>query len=114
MSPIAVGTAMPRVRRPAVLGAILRIREILRLALPAVGALVAEPLFLLADSAIVGHLGTPQLAGLGIAGAVLATLVNVWSSSRTATTAAVARDARSRRPSRRDAPGHRRLLARRC
>ena len=34
-------------------------REILRLAVPAFGALVAEPLFLLADSAIVGHLGHP-------------------------------------------------------
>jgi Na+-driven multidrug efflux pump len=39
-------------------------REILRLAVPAFFALVAEPLFLLADAAIVGHLGTPQLAGL--------------------------------------------------
>ena len=30
-------------------------REILRLAVPAFGALVAEPMFLLADSAMVGH-----------------------------------------------------------
>ncbi len=66
-------------------------REILRLALPALGALVAEPLFLLADSAIVGHLGTPELAGLGIAGAVLATLVNVSVFLAYGTTAAVAR-----------------------
>ena len=35
--------------------------------LPAFLALVAEPLFLLADAAIVGHLGTAPLAGLGIA-----------------------------------------------
>ncbi|PTT63689.1 MATE family efflux transporter, partial [Arthrobacter sp. HMWF013] len=40
-------------------------REILRLAVPAFGALIAEPLFLLADSAIVGHLGVAQLAGVG-------------------------------------------------
>ncbi len=54
-----------------------RDREILRLALPAFGALIAEPLFLLADSAIVGHLGTPPLAALGRAGTVLLTLVNL-------------------------------------
>ena len=46
-------------------------REILRLALPALGALAAEPLYLLADTAIVGHLGTPQLAALALAAAVL-------------------------------------------
>jgi Na+-driven multidrug efflux pump len=51
-------------------------RVILGLALPALGALIAEPLFLLADSAIVGHLGATPLAGLGAAGAALNTLVN--------------------------------------
>lgn len=50
-------------------------REILRLAVPAFAALVAQPLFLLADTAIVGRLGTPQLAGLGVASAVLLNLV---------------------------------------
>lgn len=66
-------------------------REILRLAVPAFGALVAEPLFLLADSAIVGHLGTPQLAGLGVAGAVLQTVVYLCVFLAYGTTAAVAR-----------------------
>ena len=66
-------------------------REILRLAVPAFGALVAEPLFLLVDSAIVGHLGTPQLAGLGVAGALLATSVSVCVFLAYGTTAAVAR-----------------------
>lgn len=66
-------------------------REILRLALPALGALVAEPLFLLADSAIVGRLGTAELAGLGVAAAVLQTLVNSSIFLAYATTAAVAR-----------------------
>jgi putative MATE family efflux protein len=80
-----------RVRRPAVLQRHPADGEILRLGLPALGALVAEPLFLLADSAIVGHLGTAQLAGLGIAGTVLATLVNVSIFLAYATTAAVAR-----------------------
>ncbi|MYL02744.1 MAG: MATE family efflux transporter, partial [Acidimicrobiaceae bacterium] len=36
-------------------------REIWRLAWPALGALVAEPLYVLADTAIVGRIGTPQL-----------------------------------------------------
>ena len=59
--------------------------------MPAFGALVAEPLFLLADSAIVGHLGTSQLAGLGVAAAVLATAVGVFVFLAYATTGAVAR-----------------------
>ena len=42
-------------------------REILRLALPALGALAAEPLYILVDTAIVGHLGRSQLAALGAA-----------------------------------------------
>ncbi|MCX5297268.1 MATE family efflux transporter [Streptomyces sp. NBC_00193] len=66
-------------------------REILALAAPAFGALVAEPLFVLADSAIVGHLGTPQLAGLGIAAALLTTAVSIFVFLAYATTAAVAR-----------------------
>jgi putative MATE family efflux protein len=66
-------------------------REILALALPAFGALVAEPLFVMADSAIVGHLGTPQLAGLGVAATLLTTVVNVFVFLAYATTAAVAR-----------------------
>ena len=66
-------------------------REILRLAVPAFLALVAEPLFLLADSAIVGHLGTLQLAGLGIAGAVLSTLISLCIFLAYGTTASVAR-----------------------
>ena len=66
-------------------------REILRLAVPAFLALVAEPLFLLADSAIVGHLGTPPLAALGIASAVLGTLVSLCVFLAYGTTASVAR-----------------------
>ena len=59
--------------------------------MPALGALIAEPVFQLADSAIVGHLGPAQLAGLGAAGAALATLVNVCIFLAYGTTAAVAR-----------------------
>ncbi|MFD4571396.1 MATE family efflux transporter [Streptomyces sp. NPDC058417] len=66
-------------------------REIVALAVPAFGALVAEPLFVIADSAIVGHLGTAQLAGLGIASALLMTAVSVFVFLAYTTTGAVAR-----------------------
>ncbi|MFB7913705.1 MATE family efflux transporter [Streptomyces sp. NPDC056061] len=66
-------------------------REIISLALPAFGALVAEPLFVMVDSAIVGHLGTAQLAGLAIAAALLTTAVSIFVFLAYATTAAVAR-----------------------
>ncbi|MFI1210127.1 MATE family efflux transporter [Streptomyces sp. NPDC020802] len=66
-------------------------REIVALAVPAFGALIAEPLFLMADTAIVGHLGTAQLAGLGVASALLATAVSIFVFLAYATTAAVAR-----------------------
>jgi putative MATE family efflux protein len=66
-------------------------REIWRLAVPAFFALVSEPLMLLADSAIVGHLGTPQLAALGVAGVVLQTVVGICVFLAYGTTSAVAR-----------------------
>ena len=46
-------------------------RRILGLALPALGALAAEPLYVLVDTAVVGHLGAEQLAGVAIGGALL-------------------------------------------
>ncbi|WP_438352178.1 MATE family efflux transporter [Microbacterium sp. CJ88] len=66
-------------------------RGILRLAVPALGALVAEPLFLIVDSALVGHLGVTPLAGLGIASAVLQTIVGLMVFLAYSTTPAVAR-----------------------
>lgn len=66
-------------------------REILRLAVPAFLALVAEPLFLLSDAAIVGHLGTPELAGLGVAAVILQTVVGLCVFLAYGTTASVAR-----------------------
>ena len=66
-------------------------REILRLAVPALGALMAEPAFLIVDAALVGHLGTTPLAGLGIAGAVLQTIVGLMVFLAYSTTPAVAR-----------------------
>jgi putative MATE family efflux protein len=66
-------------------------REILRLALPALGALAAEPLYVLADTAIVGHLGRPQIAALGLAGTVLAGAFTIFNFLTYGTTAVVAR-----------------------
>ncbi|MGN6219104.1 MAG: MATE family efflux transporter [Microbacterium sp.] len=66
-------------------------RDILRLAVPALGALIAEPLFLIVDSALVGHLGVVPLAGLGIASAVLQTIVGLMVFLAYSTTPAVAR-----------------------
>jgi len=66
-------------------------RDILRLALPAFGALVAEPLLLLADSAIVGRIGTVPLGALGVASQALTTLVSISFFLAYGTTAAVAR-----------------------
>ena len=66
-------------------------RRILALALPALGALIAEPLFLVADSAIVGHLGVNELAGVGLASTVLQTAVGLMVFLAYSTTGTVAR-----------------------
>jgi putative MATE family efflux protein len=66
-------------------------REIWRLALPAFGALVAEPLYVLVDTAIVGRLGTDPLGGLAVAGTVLTSAFGVFNFLAFGTTAAVAR-----------------------
>ncbi|MGH9000700.1 MAG: MATE family efflux transporter, partial [Acidimicrobiia bacterium] len=66
-------------------------REITRLALPALGALVAEPIYLLTDTAVVGHLGTPQLGGVAVAGTLLNTLFWMFNFLAYGTTASVAR-----------------------
>jgi putative MATE family efflux protein len=65
--------------------------EIVRLALPALGALAAEPLYLLVDTAIVGHLGTPQLAALALAATVLGGAVSLCIFLTYGTTARVSR-----------------------
>ena len=66
-------------------------REILLLALPALGALAAEPLYVLVDTAIVGHLGTSQLASLAIAATVLSTAFTIFNFLTYGTTAQVSR-----------------------
>jgi putative MATE family efflux protein len=66
-------------------------REILTLAVPALGSLAAEPLYILVDTAIVGHLGREQLAALGIAAVVLGTLFAIFNFLQYGTTAQVGR-----------------------
>ncbi|MDN6399007.1 MAG: MATE family efflux transporter, partial [Brachybacterium sp.] len=66
-------------------------RDILRLAIPSLGALVAEPLFLLVDSAFIARVSTTSLAGLGLASTVLTTIVGLAIFLAYSTTAAVAR-----------------------
>ena len=65
-------------------------RQILRFAIPALGALAAEPLYVLVDTAIVGHLGRSQLAALGVAATVLSVLA-MFNFLQYGTTAQVAR-----------------------
>lgn len=68
-----------------------RDRRILGIALPALGALAAEPLYVLADAAIVGNIGTTQLAGLAVAGGIISSAVWLLNFLTYATTARVAR-----------------------
>jgi MATE family, multidrug efflux pump len=83
--------AQPIVESGAVLRRSPHDREIVRLAVPALGALAAEPLYVLVDTAIVGHLGTPQLASLAIAATVLSTAFTIFNFLTYGTTAQVAR-----------------------
>lgn len=66
-------------------------REITRLAVPAFGALVAEPLYVLTDTAIVGRIGTDELAGLAVASSALLTGYAIFIFLAYGTTAAVSR-----------------------
>ncbi|MDR1853222.1 MAG: MATE family efflux transporter [Propionibacteriaceae bacterium] len=66
-------------------------REILALALPSLATLLAEPLLTMADAAIVGHLSTPDLAGLGVGANISTTLVSLSIFLAYGTTGQVAR-----------------------
>ena len=67
------------------------LRGIARLAVPALGALVAQPLFVLVDAAIIGTLGTVPLAGLGAAATLASLAVGLCVFLAYATTSSVAR-----------------------
>jgi putative MATE family efflux protein len=65
-------------------------RRILRLAVPALGTLAIEPVYVLVDTAIVGRLGAEQLAGLAIASTILLTVVSLMTFLEYGITPAVA------------------------
>ncbi len=65
-------------------------RRILAIAVPALGSLLVEPIYVLTDTAVVGRLGTAPLGGLALASTVLNTLVWVFNFLSYATTGRVA------------------------
>lgn len=66
-------------------------RRILALAVPALGALIAQPLFVLTDTAMVGHLGETVLAGMSIGSTIISTVVGLMVFLAYTTTPMVAR-----------------------
>ncbi|MGH3838355.1 MAG: MATE family efflux transporter, partial [Pseudonocardiaceae bacterium] len=66
------------------------VRRVLALAVPALGVLAAEPLYLLVDTAVVGRLGAVPLAALAVGGVVLVqvstglTFLSYGTTARTA------------------------------
>jgi len=66
------------------------VRRVFALAVPALGVLAAEPLYLLVDTAVVGRLGTVALAALAVGGVVLVqvstqlTFLSYGTTARTA------------------------------
>jgi putative MATE family efflux protein len=67
------------------------LREVARLAGPALPVLAAEPLYLLVDTAVVGRLGAVPLAGLAIAAVVFAQVTSQLNFLSYGTTARAAR-----------------------
>jgi putative MATE family efflux protein len=67
------------------------LRQLITLAVPALGVLAAEPLYLLVDTAVVGHLGAVQLAGLSVGAIVLAQVAQQMTFLTFGTTARAAR-----------------------
>lgn len=65
-------------------------RRIIALAIPALGTLAIEPLYILVDTAIVGRLGTAQLGGLAIASTILLTVISLTASLEYGVTPSVA------------------------
>ena len=67
-------------------------RRIWKLAIPALGSIAAEPLYNLADTAIVGHLGRSPLDALAIASSALSAVAWLAVFLATATTTEVAKN----------------------
>jgi putative MATE family efflux protein len=66
-------------------------RDLIRLGVPALLVLAAEPLYLLVDTAVVGHLGAVSLAGLAIGAVLLAQVSSQLNFLSYGTTARAAR-----------------------
>jgi putative MATE family efflux protein len=66
-------------------------KEINKLAFPAIVAGVSEPLIALADTAIIGHLGTTELAGVGVGASLFLLLVWLLAQTKSAISAIVSR-----------------------
>jgi putative MATE family efflux protein len=66
-------------------------RRLLSLTASAFVVLAAEPLYLLVDTAVVGHLGSVQLGGLGVAAALMTLLTVIGTFVEYGTTARAAR-----------------------
>ncbi|TCO56751.1 MATE family efflux transporter [Actinocrispum wychmicini] len=67
------------------------LRRLLSLAVPALVVLAAEPLYLLVDTAVVGHLGAVPLAGLSVAVVLMSQVSNLLTFLSYGTTATAAR-----------------------
>ncbi|WP_200834638.1 MATE family efflux transporter [Amycolatopsis alkalitolerans] len=66
-------------------------KQVFGLAIPALGVLCAEPLYVLVDTAVVGHLGALPLAGLALGGVVLSQISTQLTFLSYGTTARTAR-----------------------
>ncbi len=66
-------------------------RSVLSLAVPALAVLAAEPLYLLVDTAVVGHLGALSLAGLAVGGAIFGLVAFLFNFLAYGTTGRAAR-----------------------
>jgi putative MATE family efflux protein len=75
-----------------------RDRTILRLAVPALATLAVEPLYVLVDTAIIGHLGRAPLGGVALAATALNTIFFVVTVLEYGITARVAFHLGGRRP----------------
>ena len=67
------------------------IKEINRLALPAIVAGIAEPVITLVDTAFIGRIGTSELAGVGIASSFFLMIIWILAQTKSAISAIVSR-----------------------
>ena len=69
----------------------ISLKEINRLALPAILSGIAEPVIALIDTAFIGHIGTTALGGIGIGSSLFVLFVWVLTQTKTAISAIVSR-----------------------